>query len=77
MWLSENRSPCRSTPTTTGPGVEPAVDELQLGRAGLELEEAEGGAEAAGDCDRQARGVRPWLIAAATTSASLRNLKGF
>jgi len=28
-----------------GPGVEPAVQELQLGRARRELEEAEGGAE--------------------------------
>jgi hypothetical protein len=29
----------------TGPRVEPAVHELELGRAGWELEEAEGGAE--------------------------------
>jgi len=29
----------------TGPGVESAVEQAQLGRVGLELEEAEGGAE--------------------------------
>ena len=30
--------------TDAGPGVEPAVEQAKLGRARLELEEAEGGA---------------------------------
>jgi hypothetical protein len=49
MWVSENRSPCRSTPTTTGPTLDHESSQRwrrpQLGRAGRDLEEAEGGAE--------------------------------
>ena len=58
MWLSENRSPCRSTPTTYRPTPvqvsSQGCKELQLGGTRLELEEAEGSAE-----EKPAAVVRP------------------
>ena len=52
MWLSDSRIPCRfdahGDEPDAGPGVEPAVEKLQLGLSGREPEEAEGGTEAAG-----------------------------